>query len=87
METIMILLVVVIIMTEYIVRHVLKDTTYHYLFLKITCGIIQGFTTIKTNHKNKVICIQTVMHCSTIQRCATNQVNTVDIFMKKIFLM
>jgi len=54
---------VVVIMTEYIVGHVLKAITYHHLLLKIcTCGTIQGCgtiqdcATIKINHENKVIC-------------------------------
>jgi len=48
---------VVVIMTEYIVEDVLKAITYHQLPLKIcTCGTIQGYATIKINHKNKVIC-------------------------------
>jgi len=34
----------------------LKAITYHHLLLKIcTCGTIQGCTTIKINHENKVI--------------------------------
>ena len=70
---------VVVIMTDYIVGHILKAITYHHLLLKIcTCGTIWGCATIKTNHKNKVICTQIVMHCATtIWICATNQVNTV----------
>jgi len=48
---------VVFIMTEYIVGHVLKGITYNHLLLKIcTCGTIRGCTTIKINHKNKIIC-------------------------------
>jgi len=43
----------VVVMTEYIVGHVLT-ITYHHLLLKIcTCGTLQGCTTIKINHKNK----------------------------------
>jgi len=69
---------VVVIMTEYIVGYVLKAITYHHLLLKIcTCGTIRGCTTIKINPKNKVICTWIVMHCVTIQICATNQVNAV----------
>jgi len=47
--------VVVVIMTEYIVKHVLKIITYHHLLLKIcTCCIIRGCATIKINHENKL---------------------------------
>jgi len=47
---------VVVIMTEYIVGHVLKAITYHHLLLKISmCGTIWGCATIKINHENKVI--------------------------------
>ena len=47
---------VVVNMTEYIVGHILKAITNHHLLLKIcTCGTIRGCTTIKLNHKNKVI--------------------------------
>jgi len=60
-------------MTEYIVGHALKAITYHHLLLKIyTCGTTQGCATIKINHENKVIYTQIVMHCATIQKCATN---------------
>jgi len=69
---------VVVIMTEYIVGHVLKAIIYHHLLLKIcTCGTIRECTTIKINNKNKVICTQIVMHCGTIQICTTNRVNMV----------
>jgi len=69
---------VVVIMTEYIIGHVLKAITYHHLLLKICmCGTIWGCTTIKINHKNKVICIWIVILCTTIQICTTNQVNMV----------
>jgi len=58
--------VVVVIMTEYIVGHILKAITYHHLLLKIyTCGTIRGCATIKINHENKVICTWIVMHCAT----------------------
>jgi len=67
-------------MTEYIVGHVLKAITYHYLLLKIfTCDTIQGCATIKINHENKVICTRIVMHWATIQICTTNRVNTVGV--------
>jgi len=69
---------VVVIMTEYIVGHILKAITYHQLLLKIcTCGTIQGCTTIKIIHENKVICTRVVMYCTTIRICAINWVNTV----------
>ena len=69
---------VVVIMTEYIAGHVLKAITYHHLLLKIcTHSTIRGCTTIKSNHKNKVICTQKVTHCDTIRICTTNQVNMV----------
>jgi len=69
----------VVIMTEYIVGHVLKAITYHHLLLKIcTYGTIQGCATIKINHENKVICILIVTHWATIRICATNRVNTVN---------
>jgi len=69
---------VVVIMTEYIVGHVLKAITYHHLLLKIcTCSTIRGCATIKINHKNKVICTWIVTHWTTIRICATNWVNTV----------
>jgi len=72
---------VVLIMTEYIVGHVLKAITYHHLLLKIcTCGTIWGCTTIKSNHENKVICTRIVMHWATIWICATNRVNMVHIY-------
>jgi len=72
--------VVVVIMTEYIVGHILKAITYHHLLLKIcTCGTIRGCATIKTNHKNKVICTRIVTHWATIRICATNRVNMVII--------
>jgi len=65
-------------MTEYIVGHILKAITYHYLLLKnCACGTIRGCTTIKINHKNKFICTRIVTHGATIQICTTNQVNTV----------
>jgi len=71
---------VVVVMTEHIVGHILKAITYHHLLLKIcTCSTIQGCTTIKINYKNKVIFTQIVMHCTTIQICATNWVNMVCI--------
>ena len=67
-------------MTEYIVGHVLKAITYHHLLLKIcTCGTIRGCTTIKINHKNKVICTRIVTHWATIRICTTNRVNTVPL--------
>jgi len=69
---------VVVIMTEYIVEHILKAITYHHLLLKIcTCNTIQGCTTIKINYENKVICTRIVTHWATIWICATNRVNTV----------
>jgi len=69
---------VIVVMTEYIVGHVLKAITYHHLLLKIcTCGTIWGCATIKINHENKVICTQIVTHWATNQICATNRVNTV----------
>jgi len=53
--------VVVIIMTEYIVGHILKAITYHHLLLKTcTCGTIWGCAAIKINHENKVICTRIV---------------------------
>ena len=71
---------VVVIMTEYIVGHILKAITYHHLLLKIcTCGTIQGCATIKINHENKVICTRIVMHWATIWICPTNRVNMVCI--------
>jgi len=71
--------VVVVIMTEYIVWYILKAITYHHLLLIIcTCGTIWGCTTIKINHKNKVICTWIVMHCATIQIYTTNRVNMVS---------
>jgi len=64
--------VVVVIMTEYIFRHVLKAITCHHLLLKIcTCGTIWGCATIKINHENKVICTWIVMHSGTIRICTT----------------
>jgi len=73
---------VVVIMTEYIVGHILKAITYHHLLLKIcTCGTIQGYTTIKINHKNKVICTRIVTHWTTIRICTINRVNMVLVFM------
>jgi len=71
-------LAVVVIVTEYIVGHVLKVITYHYLLLKIcTCGTIRECTIFKFNHENKVICTRIVMHWATIRICATNWVSTV----------
>jgi len=71
---------VVVTMTEYIVEHVLKVITCHHLLLKICArGTIQGCTTIKINHKNKVICTQILTYCGTIQICTTNRVNNVRI--------
>jgi len=68
-------------MTEYIVGHVLKVITYHHLLLKIcTCSTIRGRATIKINHENKFIYTQIVTHWATIRICATNQVNTVHIY-------
>jgi len=69
---------VVVIVIEYIVGHVLKAITYYHLLLKnCTCGTIRECTTIKINHKNKVICTRIVTHWATIWICATNRVNTV----------
>jgi len=70
--------VVVVIMTEYIVGHVLKAITYYHLLLTICiCGTIRGCTTIKINYENKAICTWIVTHCTTIRMYTTNQVNTV----------
>jgi len=82
---------VVVIMIEYIVGHVLKAITYHYLLLKIfTCNTIWGCATIKINHENKVICTRIVMHWATIRICTTNRVNTLPqatyVMCKPIFL-
>jgi len=67
---------VVVIMTEYIVGHILKAVTYHHSLLKIcTCGTIRGCATIKINHENKVICTWIVTYWATIRICATNRVN------------
>jgi len=69
---------VVVIMTEYIVGHILKAITYHHLLLKIcTCDTIWGCATIKINHENKVISTRIVTYWATIRICATNWVNTV----------
>jgi len=71
---------VVVIMTEYIVGHILKAITYHHLLLKIcTCSTIRGCVTITINHENKLICTWIVMHWATIRICTTNRVNTVYI--------
>jgi len=46
---------IVVIMTEYIVGHILKAITYHHLLLKFcTCGTIWGCATIKINYESKV---------------------------------
>jgi len=37
------------------------------------------------NHKNKVICIQIVAHCSTIQVCGTNRVTMVSIIVSNFY--
>jgi len=51
--------VVVVIMTEYIVGHVLKAITYHHLLLKIcTCGTIWGCTTIKLITKIRLFVLE-----------------------------
>jgi len=76
---------VFVIMTEYIVGHILKAMTYHHLLLKSsTCGTILGCATIKINNENKVICTQIVMHWATIQICITNWVNMVFSFSAKV---
>jgi len=50
---------VVIIMTEYIVEHVLKAITCHHLLLRVcTCDTIRGCATIKINHENKVFVLE-----------------------------
>jgi len=73
--------VVVVIMTEYIVGHILKAITYHHLLSKIcTCGTIRGCATIKINYENKVICTRIVMHWATIRICATNRVFIVYLY-------
>jgi len=70
-------------MIEYLVGQVLKTITYHHLLLKVyTCGTIWGCATIKSNHKNKVMCTQIVIHYATIQWFATNWVNMVFCLIK-----